>query len=92
MPRDASGTKTAELYRMVMPDHLCPYGLKAKALLERKGFEIDDRHLTTHEETEAFERGNGVETTPASGSAATASCGSTSSRMCRTRATPATGR
>ena len=37
MPLDASGTKTAELYRMVMPDHLCPYGLKAKALLERKG-------------------------------------------------------
>jgi glutaredoxin len=64
MPLDASGTKTAELHRMVMPDHLCPYGLKAKALLERKGFEIDDHHLTTHEETEALERRHGVETTP----------------------------
>ena len=64
MPLDASGTKTAELYRMVMPDHLCPYGLKAKALLERKGFEVEDHHLKTHAETEAFEREHGVETTP----------------------------
>lgn len=64
MPLDASGTKTAELYRMVMPDHLCPYGLKAKALLERKGFEVEDHHLTTRTETKAFEREHGVETTP----------------------------
>lgn len=64
MPLDASGTKTAELYRMVMPDHLCPYGLKAKALLQRTGFEVEDHHLTTHKETEAFEREHGVETTP----------------------------
>jgi len=64
MPLDASGTKTAVLYRMVMPDHLCPYGLKAKALLERKGFEVEDHHLKTHDETEAFEREHGVETTP----------------------------
>lgn len=64
MPLDTSGTKTAELYRMVMPDHLCPYGLKAKALLERKGFEVEDHHLETREETEAFEREHGVETTP----------------------------
>lgn len=64
MALDASGTRTAELYRMVMPDHLCPYGLKAKALLERSGFEVEDHHLTTHEETDAFERRHGVETTP----------------------------
>ncbi|WP_297973081.1 glutaredoxin family protein [uncultured Amaricoccus sp.] len=64
MPLDASGTKTAELYRMVMPDHLCPYGLKAKALLERQGLKVEDHHLTTHAETEAFEREHGVDTTP----------------------------
>jgi glutaredoxin len=64
MPLDASGMGTARLYRMVMPDHLCPYGLKAKALLERKGFEVEDHHLTTHEQTQAFEREHGVETTP----------------------------
>ena len=28
-----SGTKTAELYRMVMEDHLCPYGLKIETFI-----------------------------------------------------------
>ena len=31
-------TKQAILHRMVMPGHICPYGLKAKYLLERRGF------------------------------------------------------
>ncbi|WP_109463835.1 MauE/DoxX family redox-associated membrane protein [Albibacillus kandeliae] len=56
--------KTAVLYRMVMPDHLCPYGLKAKDLLERNGFEIEDHWLETREETEAFMERHGVGTTP----------------------------
>jgi len=56
--------KTAELHRMVMEDHLCPYGLKSKDLLERKGFDVDDHHLTTREETDAFKQKHGVETTP----------------------------
>lgn len=55
---------TAELYRMVMPGHLCPYGLKSKALLEQKGFEVEDHHLTTREETDAFKTRHDVETTP----------------------------
>ena len=39
MPKDtASVEKTATLYRMVMPNHTCPYGLKSKDLLERRGF------------------------------------------------------
>ncbi|ROO31838.1 hypothetical protein SAJA_02395 [Salinisphaera japonica YTM-1] len=29
-------TKIATLYRMVMDDHLCPFGLKSKDLLERQ--------------------------------------------------------
>ena len=45
MPNDAS--KSAQLYRMVMQDHLCPYGLKSKDLLEREGYEVEDHHLTT---------------------------------------------
>lgn len=56
--------KTAELYRMVMPEHVCPYGLKSKYLLEREGFEVRDHHLRTREETEAFQRAHGVKTTP----------------------------
>jgi glutaredoxin len=63
MPRDDSG-RTATLYRMVMPDHLCPYGLKSKDLLERHGFAVEDRHLRTHDETETFKKEHGVETTP----------------------------
>ncbi|GHA27481.1 membrane protein [Devosia pacifica] len=58
------GTRTAQLYRMVMRDHLCPYGLKSKDLLKRRGFEVDDHHLTTREETDAFMEDQGVETTP----------------------------
>ena len=56
--------QTAILYRMVMPDHLCPYGLKSKDLLERNGFTVEDHHLETHDETEAFKKEHGVDTTP----------------------------
>jgi glutaredoxin len=63
MAPDQSG-KTAILYRMVMPDHLCPYGLKSKDLLERQGFAVEDRHLETHDETEAFKAEHDVDTTP----------------------------
>ena len=63
MARDQN-TKTAELYRMVMPDHTCPYGLKSKDLLERQGYVVEDNHLTTREQTDAFKEKHGVETTP----------------------------
>lgn len=56
--------KTATLHRMVMDKHICPYGLKAKWLLERRGYRVDDRWLTTHEETDAFKKAHAVETTP----------------------------
>jgi glutaredoxin len=49
---------------MVLPEHTCPYGVKAKELLEREGYEIEDRHLTTREETEAFKKQHSVSTTP----------------------------
>jgi glutaredoxin len=63
MDLDQSG-KTAILYRMVMPDHLCPYGLKSKDLLERHGLTVEDHHLETHDETEAFKKEHEVDTTP----------------------------
>ncbi len=59
-----SPTPQAVLYRMVLPDHVCPYGLKARALLRRKGFTVDDRWLTTRAETDAFKAEHGVKTTP----------------------------
>ncbi len=54
----------ATLYRMVMPTHTCPYGLKARDLLRRQGYEVDDRWLRTREETDAFKAEHGVKTTP----------------------------
>ena len=54
----------ATLHRMVMPGHVCPYGLKAKHLLESRGVTVDDRWLTTREETDAFKAAHGVKTTP----------------------------
>jgi glutaredoxin len=56
--------RAAILHRMVMPNHTCPYGLKAKDLLERKGYTVDDRWLTTREATDAFKAEHIVKTTP----------------------------
>ncbi len=56
--------KTATVYRMVMTDHTCPYGLKTIDLLKREGFKVDDNHLETRGETDAFKEKHGVETTP----------------------------
>ncbi len=56
--------RSATLYRMVMADHTCPYGVKAKDLLRREGFEVEDIHLKTREETDAFKAKYDVKTTP----------------------------
>jgi glutaredoxin len=56
--------KTAQLHRMVMPDHMCPFGLKANDLLERYGYEVEDYQLATKTDTEAFKAQHGVKTTP----------------------------
>ena len=57
-------TKTATVYRMVMPGHLCPYGLKTVDLLKREGFAVEDRHLETRAQTDAFKTEHDVATTP----------------------------
>jgi glutaredoxin len=57
-------SKRATLYRMVMPEHVCPYGLKSKWLLERHGYQVDDHWLRTRAETDAFKADQHVETTP----------------------------
>ena len=49
-----TANKTATLYRMMMPSHICPSGLKALDLLSRHGYEVDDHHLVTREMTDAF--------------------------------------
>ena len=56
--------KTATLYRMILPDHTCPFGVRAKQILQDAAFEVDDRILRTREEVDAFEEEQGVDTTP----------------------------
>ena len=54
----------ATIYRMVTPDHVCPFGIKAKDLLKRQGLEVEDHILRSREEADRFKRDIGVETTP----------------------------
>ena len=42
----------AILYRMVLPDHTCPFGVRAKRMLEEAGYDVDDRVLATREEVD----------------------------------------
>lgn len=59
-----SGERSAQLYRMVMPGHTCPWGLKARHLLRSQGYAVDDHWLRTREEVDAFKARHAVETTP----------------------------
>jgi glutaredoxin len=61
---DRSTARSATLYRMVTPEHICPFGLKSLDLLKREGFTVEDHPLKTRAETDAFMAQNKVETTP----------------------------
>lgn len=60
----AASPPCATLYRMVTGHHICPFGLKAKDLLRRKGYAVEDHLLRTREETDAFKARHDVKTTP----------------------------
>jgi glutaredoxin 3 len=59
-----STTRTATVHRMVLPDHECPFGRRAKEMLEQAGYEVDDRQLTSRDEVDAFKEEHGLSTTP----------------------------
>jgi glutaredoxin len=61
---DMAEQKTATLYRMILPEHTCPFGVRAKEMLEGAGYEVDDRILSSRDEVEAFKAEQGVATTP----------------------------
>lgn len=63
-PAAAASGKTAVLYRMALPDHLCPSGQKARWLLKSKGYEVDDRLFRARPEVDAFKTEYDVPTTP----------------------------
>lgn len=56
--------RNAIVYRMILPDHVCPFGVRAKQMLEDAGFAVEDRILRSREEVDAFEEEQGVDTTP----------------------------
>ena len=56
--------QSVTLYRMVLPDHTCPYGVRAKQLLESNEVEFEDRVLSSRDEVDAFQDEHGVDTTP----------------------------
>jgi glutaredoxin len=49
---------------MVLPDHVCPFGLRAKQMLEQNGFAIEEHLLTSREEVNAFKAEHDLVTTP----------------------------
>lgn len=61
---DTAQGRKAIIYRMVTDDHICPYGLKSVDLLTRKGFTVEDHHLTDRPQTDAFKDKWDVKTTP----------------------------
>lgn len=52
------------LYRMVLPDHVCPFGVRARAMLDQAGFQVDEHLLETREAVDAFKAEQGVVSTP----------------------------
>ena len=52
------------LYRMVLPDHTCPFGVRSKQMLEEEGVEFEERILSSREEVDSFQAEHGVSTTP----------------------------
>lgn len=60
----STAAKTATIYRMVMPEHICPSGLKSVHLLKSHGYAVDDHWLRTRAEQDAFKAEHDVKTTP----------------------------
>jgi len=60
----APSANTAVIHRMVMPGHICPYGLKALHLLRSRGFKVEDHWLKSRAETDAFKAEHDVKNTP----------------------------
>ena len=55
---------SAVIYRMILPEHECPYGRRAKELLDDNNFEVEEHILASRDEVEAFKAEHGLSTTP----------------------------
>lgn len=54
----------ATIYRMITPNHLCPWGIKAWDLLKRHGYEVEDHHLESMEANKQYKEEHEVDETP----------------------------
>jgi glutaredoxin/uncharacterized membrane protein YphA (DoxX/SURF4 family) len=57
-------SKKAKIIRMVTHDHLCPWGIKAKDLLERNDYEIEDEHIDSMDANKEYKEKHGYDETP----------------------------
>ncbi|MGB5135730.1 MAG: glutaredoxin [Prochlorococcaceae cyanobacterium] len=60
----SSSLRHVRLFRMDLPDHACPWGLKAVRLLEERHIPFEDHPLHSVQEVAAFKASHGVATTP----------------------------
>ena len=60
----ATTLDAVRLYRMDLPDHPCPWGLRAVQLLQERHIPFEDHRLTSSEAVDAFKAAHGVATTP----------------------------
>lgn len=56
--------KKATIHRMVTPDHLCPWGVKALDLLKRHGYEVEDHQLESMDANKQYKEDHDVDETP----------------------------
>jgi len=59
-----SKLQDVQLYRMDLPEHACPWGIKARQLLIDQGIQFTDHRLTSDAEVQAFKAQHQVATTP----------------------------
>ena len=59
-----SDQRSAILHRMVLAEHECPFGVRAKQLLDEAGFAVEEHLLTSREAVDAFQAKHGISTTP----------------------------
>jgi glutaredoxin 3 len=57
-------SQSVVLYRMILPEHTCPYGVMCVKMLEAAGVDFEDRILRSRTEVDAFESEQEVDTTP----------------------------
>ncbi len=57
-------TREAILFRMILPDHECPFGRRAGEMLKQAGFEVEEHILESREKVDAFKAEHDVATTP----------------------------